>query len=129
MYNSNSYGVLRCINKLPWSEKKDTVISWIEGVDFDRIIFSAKRNKYVLWCTIMINNTLQTVVVMIVWLNLQLPMQSVPIATYAMSSNPAHGEMYSIQQYVIKFASALRQGSGFLRVLRFPPAMKLTITI
>ena len=34
-----------------------------------------------------------------------------------MSSNPVHGEMYSIQRYVIKFASDLRQVSGFLRVL------------
>ena len=38
------------------------------------------------------------VVVVIVWqLNLQLPMQSVPITTKVVSSNPAHGEMYSIQ--------------------------------
>ena len=34
-----------------------------------------------------------------------------------MSSNPVHGEMYSTQRYVIKFASDLRQVSGFLRVL------------
>jgi len=32
------------------------------------------------------------------------------------SLNPAHGEVYSIQHYVIKFVSDLR-----LRVLRFPP--------
>ena len=37
-----------------------------------------------------------------------------------MSSNPAHGEEYSIQQYVIKFVSDLRK-SDFLRVLLFPP--------
>jgi hypothetical protein len=29
------------------------------------------------------------------------------------------GEVYSIQQYVIKFVSNLRQISGFLRVFRF----------
>ena len=39
------------------------------------------------------------------------------IATKVVSSNPVHGEMYSIQRYVIKFASDLRQVSGFLRVL------------
>ena len=30
-----------------------------------------------------------------------------------MSSNPVHGEVYSIQHYVIKFVSDLRQVSGF----------------
>ena len=35
-----------------------------------------------------------------------------------MSSNPVHGEEYVfLQYYVIKFASDLRQVSGFLRVL------------
>ena len=29
-------------------------------------------------------------------------MQSVPITTTVLSSNPAHGEVYSIQYYVIK---------------------------
>jgi len=39
------------------------------------------------------------------------------------------GEVYSIQHYVIKFVSDLRQVCGFLRVLRFPPPIKLTATI
>ena len=43
--------------------------------------------------------------------------------------NPAHGEEYSIQHYVIKFVSDLQQVCGFLRVLRFPPSIKLTATI
>jgi hypothetical protein len=38
-------------------------------------------------------------------------------------------EVYSIQQCVIKFVSDLRQTSGFLRVLRFSPPIKLTATI
>jgi hypothetical protein len=37
----------------------------------------------------------------------------------------AHGEMYSIQHYVITFVSDLRQVGGFLRVLRFPSPIKL----
>jgi hypothetical protein len=41
----------------------------------------------------------------------------VPITTEVVSSNPIHDEMYSIQHYVIKFVSDLRQVSGFLRVL------------
>jgi hypothetical protein len=36
------------------------------------------------------------------------------------SSNLVHGEMYSIQHYVIKFVSDLRQVGGFLRILGFP---------
>ena len=59
-------------------------------------------------------------------LDLQLPMQSVPITTKVVSSNPINGEVYSIQHYVIKFVNDLRQVGGFLRVLRFPPQIKLT---
>ena len=33
------------------------------------------------------------------------------------SLNPAHGEVYSIQHYVMQFVSDLRQVGGFLRVL------------
>jgi len=47
-------------------------------------------------------------------------MQSVPIITKVVSSKPNNGEVYSIQHYVIKFVSDLRQVSGFLRVLWFP---------
>ena len=34
------------------------------------------------------------------------------------------GEVYTIQHYVIKFVSELRQVGGFPRVLRFPPTNK-----
>ena len=65
--------------------------------------------------------------VVVVWLlDLQLHVQSVPIITYFMSSNTAHGDVYSIQHYVIKFYSDFRQVRGFLR---FPPPIKLTTTI
>ena len=37
-----------------------------------------------------------------------------PIITKVVSSNPFHGKMYSIQHYVIKFVSDLRQVGGFL---------------
>jgi hypothetical protein len=52
-------------------------------------------------------------------------MQSVPINTKVVSSNPAHGEVYSIQYYLIKFVTDLRQAGGFLRVFRFPRTIKL----
>ena len=42
-------------------------------------------------------------------LDLQLPMQSVPITTNVLSSNPAHCGVYSIQHYMIKFVSDFRQ--------------------
>ena len=45
------------------------------------------------------------VMVVIVWLlDLQLHMQSVPITINIVSLNPAHGEVYSIQLYVMKFS-------------------------
>ena len=61
--------------------------------------------------------------------DLQLPEQSTPITTEAVSSNLIHVEVYSIQHYVIKFVSDLRQVDGFLRLLRFPPPKTLTVTI
>jgi hypothetical protein len=47
-------------------------------------------------------------------LDLQLPMQSVPITTNVVSWNPAQS-----QHYVIKFVSDLWQVSDFLQVLGF----------
>ena len=49
---------------------------------------------------------------------LQLPAQSVPITTNIVSLNPAHGEVYSIQHYVINFVS------GFLCILLISSANK-----
>jgi hypothetical protein len=40
-------------------------------------------------------------------LDLQLPVQSVPITTKVVSSNPVLGDEYLIQHYVIKFVSDL----------------------
>ena len=42
------------------------------------------------------------------YLDIQLPMQSVPITTKFVSSNTASAQVYSIQHYVIKFVSDLR---------------------
>ena len=47
-------------------------------------------------------------------MDLQLPVQSVPINTNVVGSNPTHGEVYSIQHYVIKVVS-------FHQVFRVPP--------
>ena len=52
-----------------------------------------------------------------------LPVQSVPITIKVVSTNPVHGELYSIQHYVIQFVKDFRQVSGFLQ---FPPPIKLT---
>ena len=51
------------------------------------------------------------------------------IITKVVSLNPVHGEVHLIQLYVIKFVSDLRQIDGFLRVLQFPPQIKLIGTI
>jgi len=56
-------------------------------------------------------------IVVIAWkLDSQLPMQSVHITTNVVSSNPPLIEVYSIQHYVIKFVSDLRQLDCFLLV-------------
>jgi hypothetical protein len=47
-----------------------------------------------------------------------------PIITKCVSSNPADGDVYSVQHYVIKFIRDLRQIGGFLWVLVFPPLIK-----
>jgi hypothetical protein len=44
----------------------------------------------------------------------------VPITTNVVSLNPVHGEMYSLQHYVMKFVSDLRHVGGFLWVFRIP---------
>ena len=51
--------------------------------------------------------------------------QSVPITTNTVSLIPYHGEVYSIQHYVIKFVSDLRQ----VGVLKFPIPIKQTVMI
>ena len=66
------------------------------------------------------------VVVNVWWLDLPLPVQSLSITTNVVSSNPAHGEVYLIQHYGLKFVSDLQQVSDFLR---FPPPIKLTAPI
>ena len=55
--------------------------------------------------------------------------QSVHVTTKVVSSNPIQCEVYSIQHYVIKIVSDLQQVGGFLRILRFPPPIKLIATI
>ena len=49
--------------------------------------------------------------------------------TKVVSSNPADGEVYSIQHYGINFVSDLWQVGSFLCLLRFPPPIKLTARI
>jgi hypothetical protein len=53
----------------------------------------------------------------------------IPIIPKVASSNPVHGDVYSMQHNLIKFVSNLRQVRGFLRVLRFPSPIKLTAKI
>ena len=56
----------------------------------------------------------RAVVVVIVWeLDWQLSMQLIPITAEVASLIPAHGEVYSIQHYMIKVVSDLWQVGGF----------------
>ena len=56
-----------------------------------------------------------------IWLlDLQL---SVLVTTNDLTSNTGHGEVYSIQHYLIKFVGDLLHVCGFLR---FPPPIKVT---
>ena len=92
------------------------------GLNPNATVFQTKTDQ---WDGVNVNGkssiTLGAVMI-IYWLDLQLPVQSVPIATKVVSSNPVNGVVYLIQHYVITFVS------GFLRILRFPP-IKLTSTL
>ena len=68
-------------------------------------------------------------VVIVWWFDLQPPVQSVPSTTKVVSFNLAHGEVNSIQHYVIKLVSYLRQVGGFLQGTPVPPPIKLTAMI
>ena len=50
--------------------------------------------------------------------------QRLYITAKVVSLNPSHDEVYSVQHYVIKFLSDLRQVSGFLWVQQFPSLIK-----
>jgi hypothetical protein len=56
--------------------------------------------------------------------DLQLPVQSVPITTIVVSSYPAHGEVYSTY-YVIKVVSDLRQVGGFSYEVKIHPVKSI----
>jgi hypothetical protein len=86
------------------------------------IYFPGVVNYYNVWLihiTIFENKCLQQ----IVGLRCRDHMQSVRITTNVACSNSAHVEVYPVQHYVITFVD------DFLRVLRFPPPIKLTTTI
>ena len=51
------------------------------------------------------------------------------LTTIVVSLYPAHGEVYAIEHYVIKFVSDMRQVGCFLWVLRNPLPIKLIATI
>jgi hypothetical protein len=96
---------------------------------FNEMVFPKRTNlEFIinLFSLVSTSTTTMGVVVAVIvwWLAFQLPVQSVPITTKVVSSNPAQVRcMYSIQHSVIKFVSNLRQ------VLRFLPPIKLTIMI
>ena len=49
--------------------------------------------------------------------------------TNVVRSNPTHGDVYSIQLYLIKFVYDFRQVGDFLQIFQFSPSIKLIATI
>jgi hypothetical protein len=66
---------------------------------------------------------------MVVGFTLQLPLQSVSYHNWSCEFESHSDEVYLIQHCVIEFVSDLRQVDGFVRVLWFPPSIKLIATI
>ena len=93
----------------------DSNIYWV--IDQNGIATFKTRNPEVVQYVLLrsLPTDQRTVVVVILWyLGLQLPSQSVAITTNVVSSNPVHGEVYSILHYVIKLVSHLRQVEVFI---------------
>ena len=83
---------------------------------FDVVCYCNNRYYNVVFYVILIYGA---VLVVILWLlDIQLPVQSLPLKTKVVSSNLVHGEVYSIEHYVITFISdfgdMLLVFSGFL---------------
>ena len=96
--------ILFCVQWVQLSYEEIVRFIDIGGIDDHQLSFQIIRHRGNDWATRTSLNVRGTVVVVIVWyLYLQIPMQSVPITTKVESSNPAHDEVYSIQHYVIKF--------------------------
>jgi hypothetical protein len=68
---------------------------------------------------------------MIVWeLDLQLPMQSVPITTKVVSSNSAHGEAYTIQHLgVVSVGHWLKKNNQLIGIIRYLSFIQFSIII
>ena len=78
-----------------------------------------KHRLYCLWCS-HLKQFISYIFLVFCW-DLQLPVQSKLWV-------PAYVKVYSTHHYVIKFVSEFPQGGGLLRILRFPPPIKLTTT-
>jgi hypothetical protein len=114
---ANKNNMVLCHNSTTTRRKTDFLLC-------SRITTFTSRNIDVV---LRLTQPLQGVVVLvIVWqLDLQLPMQSVPITTEAVSSFESRTGR-GVQHYVIKLASDLRQVGGFPRL---PPPIKLLATM
>ena len=58
-----------------------------------------------MYASIELDNAWYSVFMSVWYLDLQLPIQSMPITSKFVSSNTASAEVYPIQHYVIKFVS------------------------
>ena len=96
------------VHLLKWSSSIIIRLYWFQNTDWLNKLKNGVNAPYTYMCRCRRGR-----------MDLQLPVQSVPITTKVV-----HGEMYSIQHHVIKFVSDLRKVNGFLMVL-----IKLTAMI
>ena len=90
-----------CICKLYW-----VIIKFIWGFKYIAFLAILYLLIIVMIMCCLSEFKLDAVVVVIVWyLHLQLPIQLFHITIKVVSSNPVHGEVYSIQHYVIRVLS------------------------
>jgi hypothetical protein len=85
--------------------------------------------KYKGYCIVYISNRPQQFLDANRFFSIQHKPTIICAITKVVSSNPTYVKAQSIQHYMIKFVNDLRKVGGFLRVLRFPPPIKLTATI
>ena len=119
VYISVNYTLKNSVRLLVYCTKADInslLLTW-----YSEKVAHLCNISFTLLCVLMTVNDIYSYVYIFIF--------QMPITTKVVGSNPVHCEVYSIQHYVIKFVSDLQQIDGFLRVLRFPPPIKLTATI
>jgi hypothetical protein len=126
---STSFYILICFGLLPG---KGWNINFCFAVHNIRTLVCASSVYYILYTNKSGRHDITEILLKVALNTINQTNQSFVIANWTasvVSSNPVHGEMYSIQHWVIKFISDLQQVGGFLRIWGFPPPIKLAAMI